>query len=159
MCRIFYNLGEKTPMTRTLLLAILVSLLHSSARSQSVPPGEARIRIEGPATDENYGRIPDSIHAIKVSSINGEYRFIAMLTGPKGQKIRARRLGSCCEYQSDKGLMGFVILDKWEIKYKGLKKPIILYLNGYDSGEIYCPVGLDWKKEAVSTDSPEISTR
>jgi len=103
---------------------------------------EERIIIKQLSTDKKYGKRKTA--SIKVGSIANEYAFLAQVTGPNGEKITYNRLGSCCAVKSKKAPMGKALLDKWEIRYEGLIKPIILYLNGYDFEKPKCPVGLNF---------------
>jgi hypothetical protein len=42
--------------------------------------------------------------------------------------------------------VGAGFLDVYELKWDGLKKPILLYLNIYERGLLMVPVGLSLKK-------------
>ena len=105
---------------------------------------DERVIIEEISTDKTYGFKPKT--NIKVGSVRNEYAFIAQLTGPNGEEITAKRLGSGWDVKSKNSPFGKAPLDKWEIKYDGLKEPIIIYLNGYDYEKPKCPVGLSFKK-------------
>lgn len=105
---------------------------------------DERIILHEISTDKAYGTKPKT--NIKVGSISNEYAFIAQLTGPNGEEITARRLGSGWPVKSKSSPFGKAMLDKWEITYDGLKEPIFLYLNGYDYQKPKCPVGLNFKK-------------
>lgn len=105
---------------------------------------DERIILYEISTDKAYGTKPKT--NIKVGSISNEYAFIAQLTGPNGEEITARRLGSGWPVKSKSSPFGKAMLDKWEITYDGLKEPIFLYLNGYDYQKPKCPVGLNFKK-------------
>ncbi|MBL7843045.1 MAG: hypothetical protein JNK44_04210 [Cyclobacteriaceae bacterium] len=105
---------------------------------------DERIILYEISTDKAYGTKPKT--NIKVGSISNEYAFIAQLTGPNGEEITARRLGSGWPVKSKSSPFGKAMLDKWEITYDGLKEPIYLYLNGYDYQKPKCPMGLNFKK-------------
>ncbi len=77
---------------------------------------------------------------------SGEYLFMNALTGPNGEAITYRRLGSCCSFKSPNGFLGTGLLDRFEVKYEGLKEPIILYLNMYDPGMVKAPKGFGFRK-------------
>lgn len=75
-----------------------------------------------------------------------ERRFLNALTGPNGEQITYKRLGSCCEFKTKNGLFddaGF--LDKYEVTYEGLDEPVILYINMYDSDLLKIPAGFKKK--------------
>jgi hypothetical protein len=42
--------------------------------------------------------------------------------------------------------MGAGLLDKYEITWEGQKKPIYLYINIYEKGDLLIPYGLNAKK-------------
>lgn len=41
--------------------------------------------------------------------------------------------------------MGGGLLDIYEVSYEGLEKPVVIYINMYDAGELKAPVGLKYK--------------
>ncbi len=129
---------------RLLISIALLLSISFSVKSQDKSIDE-RIIIEEVSIDESYGFKPKT--NIKVGSVRNEYAFIAQLTGPNGEEIIANRLGSGWDVKSKNSPYGKKVpLDKWEIKYEGLKEPIIIYLNGYDFEKPKCPVGLNFKK-------------
>ncbi len=97
------------------------------------------------SSDKSYGYSQKLKKTIKVGSIENEYKYINALTGPNGEQISAQRLGSCCEFRCKTCGFGSGFLDQWQITYKGLNKPIVLYLNGYEYEEPKCPFGLGYK--------------
>lgn len=126
------------------LISIFFLLSISLAVKSQDNTIDERIIIEEISTDKSYGFKPKT--NIKVGSVRNEYAFIAQLTGPNGEEITANRLGSGWDVKSKNSPFGKAPLDKWEIKYDGLKEPIIIYLNGYDYEKPKCPVGLSFKK-------------
>ncbi|PJJ07387.1 hypothetical protein CLU83_0555 [Flavobacterium sp. 1] len=81
----------------------------------------------------------------KNDTINQRY-FLNALAGPKGEKITFTKLENCCPFPTKTSDMGAGFLDVYELKWKGLKTPIILYLNIYERGQLMVPVGLSLKK-------------
>lgn len=75
-----------------------------------------------------------------------ENRFLNALQGPDGEKITYKKIGKCCPFPTKKTEMGGGLLNQYEITWKGLEKPVILYLNMYEKGEIMVPVGFTPKK-------------
>lgn len=128
---------------RLLLSITFFLLIYFGAHSQDSTIAE-RVIIKEISTDKSYGFKPKT--NIKVGSVRNEYAFIAQLTGPNGEEITGTRLGSGWAVKSKNAPLGKAQLDKWEIKYDGLDKPIIIYLNGYDYEEPKCPMGLNFKK-------------
>ncbi|WP_281239416.1 MULTISPECIES: 2-dehydro-3-deoxyphosphooctonate aldolase [Flavobacterium] len=78
-------------------------------------------------------------------TINQKY-FLNALAGPKGEKITYTKLENCCPFPTKSSDMGAGFLDVYELKWEGLKKPILLYLNIYERGQLMVPVGLSLKK-------------
>ncbi len=78
-------------------------------------------------------------------TINQE-RFLNALTGPKGEKISFKKLESCCPFPSKRTEMGAGFLDVYEVKWEGLNKPILLYMNIYEKGYLMVPVGFGLRK-------------
>ena len=75
-----------------------------------------------------------------------QQRFLNALAGPNGEAITFSKLESCCPFPSKDTEMGAGFLDVYEIKWEGLKKPILLYLNIYERGQLMVPVGFSLKK-------------
>ena len=78
--------------------------------------------------------------------IINQQRFLNALAGPNGEAITFSKLESCCPFPSKNTEMGAGFLDVYEIKWEGLKKPILLYLNIYERGQLMVPVGFSLKK-------------
>ncbi|QZK90163.1 2-dehydro-3-deoxyphosphooctonate aldolase [Flavobacterium sp. CHNK8] len=102
------------------------------------------------STDKKYGYNKDYPVNIFFNNTNNETinqdRFINALAGPKGEKITFTKLESCCPFPTKRSDMGAGLLDVYELKWDGQKKPILLYLNIYEKGVIKVPVGLTLKK-------------
>ncbi len=96
-------------------------------------------------SDSTYGYTEEN--PIKVGGMNekrgpdNERAFLNALLGPDGQELLYKREGSCCPFETPNGFAGHGLLDMYEIKYEGLEESIILYLNMYDSEELFIPVG------------------
>nr|WP_315173243.1 2-dehydro-3-deoxyphosphooctonate aldolase [uncultured Flavobacterium sp.] len=75
-----------------------------------------------------------------------QQRFLNALAGPNGEAITFSKLESCCPFPSKNTEMGAGFLDVYEIKWEGLKNPILLYLNIYERGQLMVPVGFSLKK-------------
>jgi hypothetical protein len=100
--------------------------------------------------DKKYGYDKDYpiniyFRGTKNDTINQKY-FLNALAGPKGEKITYTKLENCCPFPTKNSDMGAGFLDVYELKWEGLKKPIILYLNIYERGLLMVPVGLSLKK-------------
>lgn len=105
--------------------------------------------VEEVSDDKTYGYAENN--PIKVGGgMNGplnERFFMDALAGPNGETVSYYRLGSCCTFKTPNGVFGNQgFLDKYEVKYEGLDKPIILYFNMYDPGGlIKIPMGFTSK--------------
>jgi hypothetical protein len=102
------------------------------------------------SSDKRYGYDKDYpinvfYYSTKNDSINQE-RFLNALSGPKGEQISFKKLESCCPFPTKRSEMGAGFLDVYEIKWEGLKNPIILYMNIYEKGYLKVPVGFGLKK-------------
>ncbi|WP_367769529.1 2-dehydro-3-deoxyphosphooctonate aldolase [Flavobacterium sp. WC2421] len=100
--------------------------------------------------DKKYGYDKDYpinvfYYSTRNETINQE-RFLNALTGPKGEKISFSKLESCCPFPTKRSEMGAGFLDVYEVKWDGLKKPILLYMNIYEKGILKVPVGFGLKK-------------
>jgi hypothetical protein len=100
--------------------------------------------------DKKYGYnkdYPINIYykGTKNDTINQAY-FLNALAGPKGEKISYKKMENCCPFPTKNSDMGAGLLDVYELKWEGLKKPVTLYLNIYERGILMVPVGLSLKK-------------
>lgn len=109
--------------------------------------------IKEVSKDKNYGYTVES--PIMVGSgkdgmegVVNERRFLNVLAGPKGEKVTYKRRGSGYSFKTKNGIGGgnSGMLDIYEVTYPGLEKPVVLYLNMYDSDTLKIPVGFT-KKE------------
>ena len=121
---------------------------YGSPRVKQKLVNDQMFRIKKYTTDETYGYTEKN--PIMVGGKDGgpknERRFLNALTGPKGEPISYKRLGSCCFFSTKNGGFGSGLLDKYEITYEGLESPIILYINMYDSDVLKVPVGFTLRK-------------
>nr|WP_315152329.1 2-dehydro-3-deoxyphosphooctonate aldolase [uncultured Flavobacterium sp.] len=106
--------------------------------------------INAYSKDKKYGYNKDYpinifYKGTKNDTINQKY-FLNALAGPKGEKITFTKLENCCPFPTKTSEMGAGFLDVYELKWAGLKTPIILYLNIYERGQLMVPVGLSLKK-------------
>lgn len=100
--------------------------------------------------DKRYGYDKDYpiniyFRGTKNDTINQNY-FLNALAGPKGEKITYTKMENCCPFPTKNSDMGAGFLDVYELKWEGLKIPVILYLNIYERGLLMVPVGLSLKK-------------
>ncbi|MCD6064755.1 MAG: hypothetical protein K0R82_2666 [Flavipsychrobacter sp.] len=65
-------------------------------------------------------------------------RYIQLLRDKQNRPVTARRLGSCCSYESKGSPLGLGMLDRYEISFrdeKGNEKTEIIYISFYDYEE------------------------
>ncbi len=140
-------------MKKLLVVAMLLIFCgcrssNINKKSKGVPYGKSAsgpslILIEK-ASDSTYGYTEQN--PIKVGGglnegSKNEQMYLNALYGPRGQVIEYERVGSCCPFETPNGIMGGGLLDAYEVKYDGLKQPIILYLNLYDYEKPKIPIG------------------
>jgi hypothetical protein len=106
--------------------------------------------LSGISDDATYGY--SAKNAIKVgngsmqSGPASERAFLNGLLGPNGEKVTYERSGSCCGVESAYAPLGVAMLDIYKVKYKGLNKPVILYINMYDPGVLLAPKGFTFRQ-------------
>lgn len=100
--------------------------------------------------DKKYGYDKDYPINIFFNDTNDEtinqQRFFNALAGPNSEPITYTKLESCCPFPTKRSELGAGFLDVYELKWKGQKKSITLYLNIYEKGILMVPVGLSLKK-------------
>jgi hypothetical protein len=136
------------PLTRLAALGLL--LVAACSSTSKARPHNSQAQSEGwqQAVDvpDSYGFSPENpIHV--GGGPHGQRAFLETLRGPDGQSLAWRRLGSCCEFETPNGIMGFGLLDLYEITYEGMERPVILYLDMYESGPVMAPVGFTLPSE------------
>lgn len=103
------------------------------------------------STDKKYGY--DKDYPVNVFFYNtrndtiNQVRYLNALAGPKGEKISFTKLESCCPYPSKRSETGAGLLDVYEVRWEGLKTPVLLYMNIYEKGYLKVPVGFGLKKQ------------
>lgn len=79
------------------------------------------------------------LHGSKYEGAHMEY--FQNLLGPNGEQVQARRLGSCCAFEDSSIPFGGGLLDKYELTYDGITKPLIIYVNLYKFVKPMAPQG------------------
>jgi len=72
-------------------------------------------------------------------------KFLNALLGPNGEKITYSQNGSCCPFPTDKSELGGGLLEVYQITWEGNSKPLTIYLNYFEKGEVLIPMGLTAK--------------
>lgn len=102
------------------------------------------------ATDSKYGFHEDFpvnvfYYSAKNDTINA-HRFLNALTGPNGEPINFKKIDICCPYTTKNNSLGAGYIDIYEVSYQGLNKPLQLYINIFEPGEMMVPLGFDTLK-------------
>lgn len=104
-----------------------------------------RFLIHEVSPDKKYGYDPDYPVNLFYSSATNDtlnvVRFFNSITGPKGETLQYRRVSTCCPFPTQRHPMGAGLIDLYEVQYEGLKQPITLYLNIYETSTLYAPQG------------------
>ncbi|MBG8556234.1 hypothetical protein [Hymenobacter guriensis] len=106
-------------------------------------------QVSGVSTDADFGitqKKPVCVAGISSEKVANEHQYLNALRGPNGEKINYRRRGSCCGFETPNGIMGYGLLDVYELTWEGSPKPLLVYINMYDSGPLLAPVGLTLAK-------------
>ncbi len=102
------------------------------------------------ATSKKYGFDPDYPVNVNFTSVedgnNNQIRFLNALAGPKGEKIKYIKKDACCPFPTKKTETGAGTIDTFEITWEGQTKPILIYINKFEKGELLIPVGLSARK-------------
>lgn len=104
-----------------------------------------RFIIETTSTDETYGFTEKNPIRVGGTSPANERRFLNSIFGPEGQKLTYERLGSCCHFKTPNGMLDTGLLDMYEVKYEGLKEPVVIYIDMYDYAPLAAPKGFTLK--------------
>ncbi|RDK86942.1 2-dehydro-3-deoxyphosphooctonate aldolase [Marinirhabdus gelatinilytica] len=139
-------------MKKILLLLIVLLCLACGAKKPTILSSSSNpmatsldyepfIDVSEYSTDKEYGLVEDKPIKVGEKSAINQRRYIASLAGPEGQVLSFYRVGSCCPYASENGLSGTALVDVYSVTYKGLKKPIMLYISFYDFETLMIPEG------------------
>jgi len=127
---------------------IFVSILVSCSTVQNKT--SSSISIVSAVTDHDYGLVANKpiklggfMRGTKYAGYHRE--FFSKLVGPKEQRVKSRRLGRCCAF-TDKSLpFGAGFLDKYELSYNGIVKPVVIYVDLYKYDQPRAPLGFTLK--------------
>jgi tetratricopeptide (TPR) repeat protein len=109
--------------------------------TNTTTPTNSILRLTKTADNDQYGYTQEN--PIKVGSgpdggPANQRAYLNLLRDAQGKSIKYERLGSCCPYKSENGLMGSAMLDKYEITFineKDKETTIIVYMSFYDYEE------------------------
>jgi hypothetical protein len=134
-----------------LLILVISSCAQTKNTAKTSVSDDESFVITEISTDKTYGltsKNPVEVGGNSVSSgPANERKFLNMLAGPNGEKLSYYRAGSCCPIKSEKGLMGYAMLDNYRVTWEGTSDTISIYINMYDRGVLKAPVGFTIKKD------------
>lgn len=113
-----------------------------TASSDHIPLYE----VKSYSKNKNYALTGE--YPVKVGGMSAEKqrRYLSSLAGPNGEELKFYRRGACCPYKSENSFLGNALVDVYEVTYKGLKKPKLIYISLYDSEELFIPKGFTKRK-------------
>ena len=117
---------------QVLLIETMVVAKIDTALARYRPP--PRTAADSLAAARALGYAPENPIRVGTTLEEGDRnqrKYLERLRGPRGQPVTYLRLGSCCEFRTPRGHQGTGLLDAYEVRYAGLAKPIVLYLDLY----------------------------
>lgn len=127
------------------ILTIAACSNTSSYNAMQTPLGDNA--FQHTSDDPEYGYNPKK--PIKLGGFMNDSKYQGRqdeyfegLMGPNGENVKVKRIGSCCPFADESLPYGAGLLDRYEVDYKGLSKPIILYVNLYQFEQPLAPKGL-----------------
>ncbi|OGH59913.1 MAG: hypothetical protein A3G34_05690 [Candidatus Lindowbacteria bacterium RIFCSPLOWO2_12_FULL_62_27] len=107
--------------------------------------------MKGDADNNTYGySSKDPICLNNAGHENMAEQFLASLSGPDGEPIRFGKIGECCPF-SVRTRSKPVYLSTYQVTYKGLSAPVVLYFNAWEGFEPIVPYGFTpARKEMVN---------
>ncbi|MGV0938134.1 hypothetical protein [Empedobacter falsenii] len=142
-------------MNKYIYLTFLILVLSCSTSKQITQTNlkdNQRFELLEISNDSTYGyseKNPIQVGGVdKQSGPLNERRFLNALAGPNGEEVIYYRSGSCCPIKSKNDPMGFgqVMLDNYQVTYKGSNDTVSIYINMYDYGTLKAPKGFTIKK-------------
>jgi len=142
-------------MNKYIYLTFLILVLSCSTSKQITQTNlkdNQRFELLEISNDSTYGyseKNPIQVGGVdKQSGPLNERRFLNALAGPNGEEVIYYRSGSCCPIKSKNDPMGFgqVMLDNYQVTYKGSNDTVSIYINMYDYGTFKAPKGFTIKK-------------
>ncbi|WP_304198487.1 2-dehydro-3-deoxyphosphooctonate aldolase [Flavobacterium alvei] len=147
---------------KALLIALLISISSCTSTKSTLKNvddnaptprliNNETFEIKEYSKDKKYGYDKDyPINIFYGNTTNetiNQQRFLNALAGPNGEQITYTKLESCCPFPTKRSVMGAGFLDVYQLRWKGQKNPVTLYLNIYEKGVLMVPIGLSLKKK------------
>lgn len=102
--------------------------------------------IEKVAIDPAYAY--DKLQPVNVGGADyaAEWRYLNALRGPRGEVVHYQWIGSCCVFETEAAEQGKGFLDQYSLRYEGLAKPRVIYLNMFESSTPLAPMGFTFSQ-------------
>jgi len=147
--KIIYTLGILFLSVSCINTKLTIKNIDNNAKQVDML-NERTYKLSDKASDKKYGFDKDypinlGFGLLHQREANKE-KFLNALCGPNGEKITYTHTGNCCPFPTDKSQIGSGMLDVYTLTWEGNTKPLTIYLNIYEKGEILIPVGLSAKK-------------
>lgn len=127
------------------LFIFVIALLFVDCGSKKEMLNSNTYLLTVKSTDSSYAFTKGN--PVKVGGVKknegplNERRFLNALLGPNGEKVQYNRAGSCCHFKTPNGYDNTGLLDRYEVWYKGSKDTVSIYINMYDKGDLFIPIG------------------
>jgi len=129
------------------LVALLIIISIAGCSSANTPGSSpTSVDLTHTSTDPTYGFSEASpimlggfLHGTKYQGTHIQY--FDNLVGPNGQKVKVRRLGSCCGFEDASLPLGGGMLDMYELSYAGQDNPVVVFVNLYKFEMPKAPMG------------------
>ena len=131
-------------MFKSLILVIFIVILVGCVSTTNTPlSADSFIMTSKDPTygynEQNPVELGGFLRGSKYEGAHVEY--FQSLLGPNGEQVQVKRLGSCCAFEDSSMPFGGGLLDMYELTYKGISKPIIIYVNLYKFVKPMAPQG------------------
>jgi hypothetical protein len=119
---------------KPILLVLLTLTACVKLSAQTPGPKDTAIDLVRIDTADLYGF--SGKYPIKTGGgPSGQHKYLDALRDAQGKPITYERKGSCCEYPSKNGLMGYAMVDRYEVTYydaANKKQKTLLFISMYD---------------------------
>ena len=150
MKKIFLSISIILMLTSCISTKSTIQNIDDSTPTPELNQSLGSFVISKIAKDKKYGYNQDYPVNVGFTSMdegyNNQVRFLNALAGPHGEQIKFEKKDACCPFPTKKTDMGAGTIDIFEVSWNGLPKPIILYINRFEKGELMIPVGLSIRK-------------
>lgn len=127
-------------------ILVLTLVLFTFGCTSTNVPTPIEVDLSNTSTDGTYGFSQDN--PIKLGGFlrgtkyeGAHIQYFDGLTGPNGEEIQIRRLGSCCGFLDASLPLGGGLLDMYQLSYEGIEQPVVVYVNLYKYEQPKAPIG------------------